>query len=387
MAVTRQDKQFMQRAIELAKNGTYSTKPNPLVGCVLVKNGEVIGQGWHHKAGLPHAERVALADAKQRGNNTQGATAYVTLEPCSHYGRTPPCAAGLVDAKIERCVIGMLDPNPLVAGGGVKLLRAADIEVDVGVLKDQVEALNPSFLFAMRQQKPYVRLKMAASVDGRTAMSNGESQWITGPEARRQVHKLRLQSQAILTGIGTVLADNPSLTVRLSNADLQSANLAAADDESHCYPLRVVLDTHLKISPEQKLLQLPGKTLLVCSKDTLSKQTEKVAALSSTSVQVIGLPAGKEGIDLEVLMHTLFVEFEIQSLMVEAGAILTGRLIANQLVNEYHLYLAPCLLGSQSRAMFDLPELHAMAEKIQLTPQSCEMFGQDIRWILVPRVL
>lgn len=375
----------MKMAIELAKKGLYSTKPNPLVGCVLVKNDQVIGQGWHHKAGLPHAEPLAMTDAENRGHDIVGSTAYVTLEPCSHYGRTPPCADRLVNAKISRCVIAMLDPNPLVAGNGVQLMRNAGIEVEIGVLEDQAEALNPSFLFAMRHQKPYVRLKMAASLDGRTAMPNGESQWITGPEARKEVHKLRLQSQAILTGIGTVLSDDPSLTVRLSESELESAHLGLPEDKNHCYPLRVVLDTDLKIPPEKKILQMPGKTLLVCSSQTLVEQSQKVEMLSSDSVEVIGLPAGKDGIDLECLMQTLFSDFGIQSIMVEAGATLTGRLIAQDLVNELHIYLAPCLLGSEARAMFDLPELQTMADKIEWVPMACEMFGEDIRWVLTPK--
>lgn len=379
------DEYFMQMAIELAKKGLYSTKPNPMVGCVLVKNGTVIGEGWHHKAGLPHAEPLAIADAKQRGNEVEGATAYVTLEPCSHYGRTPPCANRLVDSKIQRCVIGMHDPNPLVAGKGVKILQAAGIEVTVGVLKAQAEKLNPSFLFAMRHKKPYVRLKMASSVDGRTAMPNGESQWITGSEARKEVHKLRLQSQAILTGIGTVMADDPSLTVRLSEQDLQSAHLGLPEDTSHCYPLRIVLDTHLKISPQAKILQMPGKNLLICSGESLKNNPEKVELLSTQKIQVLGLSADQEGIDLKCLMQTLFSDFGIQSIMVEAGAKLTGRLIAQNLVNEYHLYMAPCLLGSKSRAMFELPELQTMNDKVELVPESCEMFGNDIRWILMPK--
>lgn len=373
----------MQRALELAKKGRYSTKPNPAVGCVLVKNGEVIAEGWHLKAGMPHAERVALASAQQQGVDVAGATAYVTLEPCSHYGRTPPCAEGLVEAKIARCVVAMRDPNPLVAGRGLQMLEAAGIEVCSGLLEAEAEELNRAFLFAMCHQRPYVRLKMASSLDGKTAMANGESQWITGPQSRQEVHKLRAESGAILTGVGTVLADDPSLTVRLPESVLQSLHLSSEDG----YPLRVVLDSQLKMlgqQPAPQMFNLSGKTLIFCAQEALEHFAQEIQAFHSSSVQFYAVQTVTGRLDLKQILQILFTEFAINSVLVEAGQVLAGSFIKQGLVEEVHSYLAPCLMGSEARGLFDLGQMSTMRDKICFTIADVQRFGEDIRLILRP---
>lgn len=251
------DHRCMARALRLAERGLYTTDPNPRVGCVLVRDGHVVGEGWHRRAGEPHAERNALAAA---GDAARGATAYVTLEPCSHHGRTPPCTQGLIEAGVARVVAAMSDPNPLVAGDGLAMLHEAGIETQVGLLEADAEVLNPGYLQRMRHGRPYVRCKLAMSLDGRTAMASGESQWITSEAARRDVQLLRARSSAILTGIGTVLADDPSMTVRLPADELFGVD----SDDYLRQPLRVVLDTRLRTPPRARMLNLPGRTLLVC---------------------------------------------------------------------------------------------------------------------------
>lgn len=375
------DERFMQQALLLAKKGYYSTNPNPAVGCIIVKEGEVVAKGWHQQAGMPHAERMALADAKQKGVSITGATVYVTLEPCSHYGRTPPCADGLIEANIARCVVAILDPNPDVAGKGVERLEKAGIKVNVGVLQTQAENLNTAFLFAMRHQRSYVRLKMASSLDGRTAMANGESQWITGEHSRFEVHKLRAQSAAILTGIGTILADNPSLTVRLPAGELSKMHL----DLSQAQPLRVILDAQLKIPLTSKLLSAMGRTLIVCSQSTLSNAKDKVESLRKIGVEVVAQPTlENRRFELKTLLETLFKTYQINSVLVESGATLAGSFVRQGLVDELHSYIAPSLLGSNARAMFDLPELEAMNDKIEFKIQDVQQFGQDLRVIMHP---
>ena len=256
---------YMARALRLAERGRYTTDPNPRVGCVLVKDGEVVGEGFHHRAGDPHAERVAIAAA---GANAKGATAYVTLEPCSHHGRTPPCADGLIEAGVTRVVAAMQDPNPLVAGNGLRRLRDAGIEVECGVQEQQARKLNPGFVKRMEKGLPYVRCKMAMSLDGRTAMANGESKWITGPDARRDVQFWRAGSSAVVTGIGTVRADDPSMNVRLSADELHDLG----PDYPVRQPLRVVLDPNLDISSQAQMLSLEGETLVFTPIIPLSPQ-------------------------------------------------------------------------------------------------------------------
>ena len=370
----------MQQALDLAQKGHYSTRPNPAVGCVLVKENQVVGTGWHQRAGEPHAERHALAQAQ---HNAQGAIAYVTLEPCSHFGRTAPCADGLIEGGVKKVYIAMLDPNPLVSGQGVQRLEQAGIEVVIGLLGAEAEALNRGFVRRMEQGMPYVVLKMASSLDGCTALANGESQWITGRESRLEVHKLRAASGAIITGIGTVLADDPSLTVRLPQIELALMNL---EGESIPPPLRVVLDSSLKIPLKAKLFTEHGRILVVTSQDTYQQKPDRVKALSAQDqVTVLSVPsqAGQGGgLNLEYVLQHLAQKESVNSVMVEAGATLAGAFISENRVDELHLFMAPCLLGDQARPMFVLPGIQSMADKIQLYIASVELFGEDIKMVL-----
>ncbi len=370
----------MQQALDLAQKGHYSTRPNPAVGCVLVKENQVVGTGWHQRAGEPHAERHALAQAQ---HNAQGAIAYVTLEPCSHFGRTAPCADGLIEGGVKKVYIAMLDPNPLVSGQGVQRLEQAGIEVVIGLLGAEAEALNRGFVRRMEQGMPYVVLKMASSLDGCTALANGESQWITGRESRLEVHKLRAASGAIITGIGTVLADDPSLTVRLPQIELALMNL---EGENIPPPLRVVLDSSLKIPLKAKLFTEHGRILVVTSQDTYQQKPDRVKALSAQDqVTVLAVPsqAGQGGgLNLEYVLQHLAQKESVNSVMVEAGATLAGAFISENRVDELHLFMAPCLLGDQARPMFVLPGIQSMADKIQLYIASVELFGEDIKMVL-----
>lgn len=374
------DIEYMQRAINLAKKGLYSTKPNPAVGCVLVKDGQVVGEGWHQQAGLPHAERVALAQA---GELAFGATAYVTLEPCSHTGRTPPCADGLVESGVAKVVVAILDPNPLVAGKGIHKLTEANIETQIGLLADQAKALNPGFIRKMQNNLPFVRLKMASSLDGRTAMANGESQWITGEEARIEVHKMRARSGALVTGIGTVLADDPSLTVRLPAEELAKMNLTV----ENCHPLRVVLDPHLSMPLDAKMLALPGRTIIMTSRDAVDANPELVERFNTQNTELVAVSSKEDRLDIHSILNYLAEEEQINDVMVESGAIVAGAFMESGLVNELYCFIAPSLLGHQAKPMFVLPSVEHMVDKIQLKIDSVEMFGEDICIIAKPVVV
>jgi diaminohydroxyphosphoribosylaminopyrimidine deaminase/5-amino-6-(5-phosphoribosylamino)uracil reductase len=375
---SQDDVTYMHQAIDLARKGIYSTKPNPAVGCVLVKNNQVVGQGWHQKAGQPHAERIALAEA---GNNAEGATAYVTLEPCSHFGRTPPCADGLIEAKVAKVVVAMKDPNPLVAGQGIERIRNAGIEVIIGVLEEEAKNINPGFIRKMERQLPFVRLKMASSLDGRTAMENGESHWVTGAESRLEVHKMRARCGALITGIGTVLVDDPSLTVRLSDEQLAELNLT----QDNCHPIRVVLDSNLSMPLDAKMLALPGKTILMTSSETVERCSEIVEELHHKGVEIVAVAADEDRLDIESVLRYLASEEQVNDVMVESGAILAGAFIQSGLVNELHCFIAPSLMGHDAKPMFVLPGLDSMDKKLNFTIQSMDRFGDDARLILVPK--
>ncbi|MDE4455823.1 bifunctional diaminohydroxyphosphoribosylaminopyrimidine deaminase/5-amino-6-(5-phosphoribosylamino)uracil reductase RibD [Psychrobacter sp. DAB_AL62B] len=339
------DRYFMMLAIEQAKCGLYITRPNPAVGCVIVQAEEVVGQGFHPKAGEPHAEVFALKDA---GARAVGATAYVTLEPCSHTGRTPPCAQALVESGVKRVVIAGLDPNPQVAGRGVTLLEQAGIEVTVGVLTTQAEALNKGFLKAMRTKMPYVRLKIATSLDGRTAMANGESKWITGPAAREDVQKLRAQSGAIITGSETVIVDNPKLNVR-------SSQLGVAPEQVP-NPMVVVLDRRERLEHHlQSDYQLCRRT------DTLYWRKD----------------------DLSELLKVLVSEYQCYEVLIESGASVAGSFLQQQLVDELIVYQAPCLLGQQARPMVDINPL-SLAQQLRFDIHTHEQLGTDLKLTLLP---
>jgi diaminohydroxyphosphoribosylaminopyrimidine deaminase / 5-amino-6-(5-phosphoribosylamino)uracil reductase len=360
------DRSAMQRALALAARGLASTDPNPRVGCVIARGERIVGEGWHERAGEAHAEVAALRAA---GSQAAGATAYVTLEPCGHHGRTPPCTQALSAARIARVVYALDDPNPLVNGGGAAALRAAGITVESGLLAAEATELNPGFLLRMRSGRPFVRLKLAMSLDGRTALPSGVSRWITGPEARADVHAWRARSSAILTGVGTVLADDPQLTVR--GADGQPAPRQ---------PLRVVLDGRLRTPPRARLLG-SGEVLLLSALGALDEA--RAAALSERGARIELLPANGTALDLHAALARL-AELEVNELMVEAGPTLAGALLRAQLVDELLLYVAPRLLGDTARPLVALPAPESLAAAPGLQLFDILQLGADLRLRLRP---
>ena len=372
---TRLDTQYMARALQLAEQGLYTTDPNPRVGCVLVRDGEIVGEGFHARAGEPHAERHALAAA---GDRARGATAYVTLEPCSHTGRTGPCADALVAAGVGRVIAAMEDPNPRVAGNGMARLAAAGIDTATGLLETEARALNPGFISRMTRQRPWIRIKIAASVDGRTAMASGESQWITGPAAREDVQRLRARSSAVITGVGTVLADRPSYTVRPDQWERADYH-RQTDSQWVRQPLRVILDRTLQTPPDVPVVSAPGHCLLVAGEQHPGRQN----ALESAGAEVMLLPASGSGIDLQQLLIELNRR-ECNEVLVECGATLAGAFVREGLFDELIVYMAPALLGSSARPLLGLPQLASMSEKVSLKWQDVRQVGDDLRLTLVP---
>ncbi len=356
------DTDGMALALAWAAKGMYITAPNPRVGCVIVKGGVVIGAGHTQPAGQAHAEIQAMRDARARGHDVRGATAYVTLEPCSHYGRTPPCSNALVEAGLGRVVAAMLDPNPLVSGRGLAQLEAAGIAVAAGVLADAAHELNIGFFSRMRRGLPWVRLKVAASLDGATALENGESQWITGPDARADGHQWRARAQAILTGIGTVKADDPQLNVRGIDTPMQ--------------PRRVIVDSRLEIAPEARILQ--GEPCwIVAAVELQGKPAEKAATLQAAGHEVILLPNAGGKVDLPALMRELGRR-EINEVHVEAGSKLNASMVREGCVDELLVYLAPSLIGP-GQGMFDLPPLAQLGDKHRLRFHDLARVGDDLR--------
>jgi diaminohydroxyphosphoribosylaminopyrimidine deaminase / 5-amino-6-(5-phosphoribosylamino)uracil reductase len=355
---TGDDYRHMAQAIRLARQGLYSTDPNPRVGCVLVKAGRIVGMGWHQRAGEPHAEIHALTEARERA---QGATCYVSLEPCCHYGRTPPCTKDLIEAGIMRVIVAMTDPNPAVNAQGLATLSKAGILVESGLLEDQARLLNPGFIKRMQTGLPYVRGKIAMSLDGRTAMASGESQWITSFESRQDVQRLRAQSSAIMTGIGTVLADDPALTVR-------EAGLATHGRE----PMRVVLDSQLRLPQGARILKQPGQTLVLTRAEDSSKRA------SLTGAEIVELPSTQGRVDLRLALQYLAGK-QVNEVLLEAGPILTGALLQAELVDELVIYMAPKLLGSNGRGIADLPGLERLADHLALTITEVRKLGVDVR--------
>ncbi len=351
-----QDSVWMAQALRLAERGLYGTSPNPRVGCVLVRDGDVVGTGWHRCAGEPHAEVHALREA---GEVARGATAYVTLEPCSHHGRTPPCAEALVEARVARVVVAVQDPNPQVAGEGIARLRAAGIAVESGLMETAARELNAGFFARMTRGMPWVRSKIAMSLDGRTALGNGKSQWITGDAARQDVQRWRARSCAVLTGINTVLADDARLNVRGIEMPRQ--------------PLRVVLDSQLRILLEARVL-IGGGVLIY----TAIRDAEKSAALEQAGASVCVLPDGKGQVDLPAMLHDL-AQRGCNEVLVEAGSILNGALLRTGLVDELLLYVAPQLLGDAARGMAQLGELTSLDQRVNLKWQDMRQVGEDLR--------
>jgi diaminohydroxyphosphoribosylaminopyrimidine deaminase / 5-amino-6-(5-phosphoribosylamino)uracil reductase len=350
------DAELMARAIKLAQKGLYTTDPNPRVGCVLVKDGQIVGEGWHKKAGEGHAEVEALKNA----GDVSGATAYVTLEPCSHYGKTPPCAEALISAKVARVVVAMQDPNPLVSGRGISNLRAAGIEVHCHVLEVEAQKLNPGFIKRMQTGLPYIRSKLAMSLDGRTALANGESKWITSPQARSDVHHLRARSSAIMTGINTVLADDPHLNARIDKPVMQ--------------PLRVVLDSQLRLPVNANILKLPGRTVVL----TCCDDDKKVQLLEQSGCEIVRIGQRSAVVDLSAALNFLGT-LQINELLIEAGAILNGALLKQNCVDEWIVYQAMCVLGDKGRGLFSLPELTGMAGRKQLKLIDVRSVGPDLK--------
>lgn len=334
----------------------YTTSPNPRVGCVIVNNGMVVGEGWHARAGQAHAEVHALQQAEDRA---RGATAYVTLEPCSHHGRTPPCADALIAAGVARVVAAMRDPNPKVAGSGMARLQATGIDTASGLMETQARELNPGFIARMEKQRPWVRSKIAASLDGGTALENGVSQWITGAAARHDVQHWRARACAVLTGIGTVLTDDPQMNVR--------------GIEVGRMPLRVVLDSQLRLPPDARILQ-GGGVLIVCRNDSVPQAD----ILRQAGAEILALPGGDGLTDLPALLAVL-AQREINELHVEAGSGVNGAMLRAGLIDELLLYLAPTLLGSAARGLFDFPALTGMSQRTNLDILALDKVGQDIR--------
>ncbi len=367
---TQFDTRMMARALQLARRGQYSARPNPHVGCVLVRDGLVIGEGFTCPAGGNHAEIEAL----QAAGDAHGATAYVTLEPCSHLGRTGPCADALVKAGVARVVVAMPDPNPLVAGQGLEKLRAAGVAVECGVLESEARAAIPGYIARMTRGRGRVRAKMAMSLDGRTAMASGESQWITGPAARQDVQRLRAMSCAIITGVGTVLADDCALTVRADELGLlpDVAQLATVRP-----PLRVVLDSNLRTPPAAKVLSGSAPTLL-CHGETVPVP----ASFEDNAIQYLALYHDETGLDLHALMTHLAAQ-QCNEILVESGPRLTGALLQAGLLDELIVYMAPALLGHLARPLLDLP-LHHMADKVQFKWEDVRKVGADWRFTASP---
>ena len=350
------DFEFMARALRLAERGLYTTTPNPRVGCVLVKDNRVVGEGWHERAGGDHAEVVAL---KAAGASAAGSTAYVSLEPCNHHGRTPPCTHALIDANVGSVIAAMQDPNPQVAGGGLQKLRDAGIRAEVGLLQEQARELNLGFVSRMTRGRPWVRVKIASSLDGKTALKNGVSQWVTGADARRDGHRWRARSCAVMTGIGTLKDDDPQLTVRDVQTDRQ--------------PLRVVVDSRLRITPQAKLLD--GGAVLIA---TAAQDASKAQALEAKGASIVVLPNGEGKVDLLQLTRHL-AKLGLNEVLVEAGLNLNSALLRAGVVDELLLYLAPVMLGDAARGILDLGEITQMQQRLELQIRDSRMFGPDMR--------
>ena len=360
------DRSWMSRALMLAERGLYTTEPNPRVGCVLVADGEVVGEGWHVRAGEGHAEVNALAQA---GERARGATAYVTLEPCSHFGKTPPCADALITAGVSRMVAAMQDPNPQVAGNGLQRLREAGIAVECGLLEEQARALNPGFIKRMQQGLPWVRVKLAMSLDGRTAMASGESKWITGPAARADVQRLRARSGAVVSGADSVLLDDSALTVRASELGLPSDEAAAAAERQ---PLRVLIDSLRRVPLEQRFFREAGPSLVIST--SAEQAADDYLAAGS---ELLAVPGADGKVDLQAVLQIL-AERGCNEVLVEAGAGLSGAFWRAGLVDELIVYMAPRLLGSQARPLMQLP-FESMSEAMDVAITDMRAIGQDWR--------
>jgi len=353
---TAHDSAWMAQALRLAEQGLYGTSPNPRVGCVVVKDDKIVGNGWHRRAGEPHAEVHALREA---GDKARGATAYVTLEPCSHHGRTPPCAEALVEAGVARVVLAVKDPNPQVAGEGIAKLQTAGIVVECGLMESAARELNAGFFMRMTRGMPLVRSKIAMSLDGRSALANGVSQWITGDAARQDVQHWRARSCAVLTGINTVLADDARLNVRSITTPRQ--------------PLRVVVDSSLRMPLSARILQ-GGNTLLY----TASNDAEKISVLGAAGALVLVMADSKGRVDLPAMLHDL-AQRGCNEVLLEAGSVLNGAMLSAGLVDELVVYVAPKLLGDAARGIAQLGELIRLDQRVNLAWREVRQVGEDLR--------
>lgn len=368
---TSQDHHFMQRAISLAKRGHFTTSPNPKVGCVLVLNGEIIGEGFHQKAGEGHAEVQALKQASFHKKNTKGATAYVTLEPCSHYGLTPPCAEALIKAEVSHVIAAMVDPDPRVSGRGLKMLEASGITTQFGLLEQDARALNTGFIHLMTEKKPYVRCKLAASLDGKTAMASGESQWITGSEARSDVQRLRAQSCGIICGADSVIFDNAKMNVRWDSLGEIKNNYAQEDVRQ---PVRIIIDGKNRLTPDLAIFQQAGKILII------GHTIENIQQWPHFVEQVLIPKAdNSDYIDLPLLLAYL-AQQGLNDILIESGAQLSGAFIAQNLVDELVLYQAPKLMGSDGKGLVNMSSIEKLSDAKALDITDIRMVGKDIRF-------
>jgi diaminohydroxyphosphoribosylaminopyrimidine deaminase/5-amino-6-(5-phosphoribosylamino)uracil reductase len=367
MSICAEDHRFMAAALRLARRGLYTTDPNPAVGCIIVSpDGLVVGEGSHERAGLPHAEPLAL---EQAGAAAAGATAYVTLEPCSHHGRTPPCADQLIQAGVTRVVYAAEDPNPIVSGAGAQRIRDAGIEIVGGVLQAEADELNRGYVHRMKTGRPWVRSKIAVSLDGRTALANGESQWITGAQARADVHRWRARSSAVLTGSGTVLSDDPTLNARPEDVD------------DFLQPIRIVLDSGLRTPPTAKLFSVEGPVLIChCSDD--QARIDTLSAAGAELLKVAGHGPGE--IALEALLETMG-ERGINDVLLEAGSLLNGGFLNDNLIDELIVYQAGCVLGDSAQGMFGIHPLESMQARKEFSLKGTRHFGDDVRFIWQPK--
>jgi diaminohydroxyphosphoribosylaminopyrimidine deaminase / 5-amino-6-(5-phosphoribosylamino)uracil reductase len=352
---TETDRRHMARALELAARGLYTTTPNPRVGCVIVHGEDVVGEGWHERAGSAHAEAVALERA---GARAAGATVYVSLEPCAHHGRTPPCSDALAGAGVARVVAAMTDPNPLVAGKGLERLSATGVETASGLMEREARALNAGFVSRMERARPWVRVKIAASLDGRTALASGAARWITGPAARRDGHAWRARACAVMTGTGTVRHDDPQLDVRCVETTRQ--------------PVRIVVATRFETPPGARVIG-PGTLVVGAQPDA-----DRMAALGACGAETLVVPAAGEGVDLNALLKEL-ARRQMNEIHVEAGARLNGALLDAGVADELIVYLAPQVLGSTARGMFELPPLEALPARHRFEVRELSMIGGDVR--------
>ncbi|WP_293448408.1 bifunctional diaminohydroxyphosphoribosylaminopyrimidine deaminase/5-amino-6-(5-phosphoribosylamino)uracil reductase RibD [Persephonella sp.] len=362
----KEDIRYMKEALKLAEKGKGYTHPNPAVGAVIVKDGKIIGKGYHRKAGLPHAEREAIKDAVSKGFDITGSTMYVTLEPCCHYGKTPPCTQAIIDRRIKRVVVAALDPNPLVSGKGVQTLRKAGIEVDVGILKEKAEKINEDFFVYIKEKRPFVHLKIAQTLDGKIATKTGSSKWITGEKARRYAHKLRKEATAVMVGVGTALSDNPSLTVR--------------DYPSKKQPVRVLIDKDLKTPENYKIFDSSSKTIVFASK---SAPSEKVKKLKEKGVNIIFLPLKDNRFAVEDILSSLY-DLNVMHLLVEGGKDLITQFIERGLFDKISLFQAPKLIGEDGLSSVGSLGVEDVSQSVNFRIESIKGLDQDIYFELYP---